>query len=277
MNAFDNHHHAGDGFDDLRDLTSMWLNPFGSTAMAPRPQTPQVWHVNVKLPGFHKDQVKIETDKERTKVKVDAERKTGDDEFKIKRTVDVPDNVDRNALQWDFIKPGVLQIWAPFITQPRPYTRDLFPYHVWGDLNKDMMDFKHEMDRLMHTTMPGTGDMRSEMVKDKDGKDNKLRVLMDLQGYKPEEITITQQGANGIEIEANHETRDHVEGEHVRHHVKKHFKRLIHLPKNVDVPKMTSKLLPDGSLCLEAPCMLAIEDSKKKPSGNPTDLEIKRK
>nr|QNJ44845.1 sHSP19.8 [Agasicles hygrophila] len=79
------------------------------------------------------------------------------------------------------------------------------------------------------------------------GKDQFLANL-DVQQFKPEEISVKLTGENSITIEGKHEEKEDEHG-----HIYRHFVRRYSLPKQYDVSKIQSKLSSDGVLSISAP------------------------
>ncbi|XP_076224676.1 protein lethal(2)essential for life isoform X2 [Nomia melanderi] len=79
-----------------------------------------------------------------------------------------------------------------------------------------------------------------------DNKDN-FQVILDVQQFSPEEITVKTAGNNVI-IEAKHEERQDEHG-----FVSRHFVRRYALPPSHDVINITSSLSSDGVLTITAP------------------------
>nr|CAH7724075.1 unnamed protein product [Callosobruchus chinensis] len=85
------------------------------------------------------------------------------------------------------------------------------------------------------------------------GKD-KFQANLDVQQFKPEEITVKVTGDNVLTIEGKHEEKPDEHG-----HIYRHFVRRYTVPKNFDIGKVESKLSSDGVLSITAP---RIEDDK---------------
>nr|QIB84795.1 HSP21.9 [Nilaparvata lugens] len=79
-----------------------------------------------------------------------------------------------------------------------------------------------------------------------DDKTN-FKVNLDVQQFKPEEISVKLSGDNLI-IEGKHEERKDNHG-----YISRQFSRRYKLPENVDLQKLESKLSSDGVLTLVAP------------------------
>ncbi|CAH1112606.1 unnamed protein product [Psylliodes chrysocephalus] len=79
------------------------------------------------------------------------------------------------------------------------------------------------------------------------GKDQFVANL-DVQQFKPEEITVKLTGENTVTIEGKHEEKEDEHGQ-----VFRHFVRRYTLPKNYDTSQIQSKLSSDGVLSITAP------------------------
>lgn len=74
-----------------------------------------------------------------------------------------------------------------------------------------------------------------------------MQVILDVQQFSPEEITVKTVGNNVI-VEAKHEERQDEHG-----YVSRHFVRRYALPPSHDVINVTSSLSSDGVLTITAP------------------------
>jgi len=81
---------------------------------------------------------------------------------------------------------------------------------------------------------------------------NQFQASIDVQQFKPEEITVKQSG-NTVTIEGKHEEKQDEHG-----YISRHFVRRYELPEDCDFQKVQSKLSSDGVLSITAP---------KKPEG----------
>nr|UTS59875.1 heat shock protein 20 [Monochamus alternatus] len=77
---------------------------------------------------------------------------------------------------------------------------------------------------------------------------DKFEANLDVQQFKPEEISVKITGDNTITIEGKHEEKEDEHG-----HIYRHFVRRYVLPKNCDIDKVESKLSSDGVLSITAP------------------------
>ncbi|CAH1104472.1 unnamed protein product [Psylliodes chrysocephalus] len=79
------------------------------------------------------------------------------------------------------------------------------------------------------------------------GKDQFIANL-DVQQFKPDEISVKITDENTITIEGKHEEKEDEHG-----HIFRHFVRKYTLPKNYNISQMQSKLSSDGVLTITAP------------------------
>lgn len=77
---------------------------------------------------------------------------------------------------------------------------------------------------------------------------DKFEANLDVQQFKPEEISVKVTGDNVITIEGKHEEKEDEHGQIYRHFVRKYV-----LPKNCNMDKVESKLSSDGVLTITAP------------------------
>lgn len=117
-----------------------------------------------------------------------------------------------------------------------------------------------------------SNDTGSTIVSDKD----KFQANLDVQQFKPEEITIKITADNVLTIEGKHEEKEDEHGSISRHLVRRYV-----LPQYYDVSKIESKLSSDGLLTITAP---AIEVKKIEhqtipiaQTGEPARLQILEK
>jgi HSP20 family molecular chaperone IbpA len=260
-------------FDDVDSMYDdlLWDSPFGYSLLPARSRqssigaAPKNWTATVRLAGYKPDEVNVERVADNAKVKIHARRQEAEDFSEIRRTIEVPDTVDRTKLEVDLTREGILVVKAPYLQREPSSTLDNFnpwsmmPRRDWSSLTDEMRDLQNNMLQLYQQSFPGS--MAPNFVKAADGT-TQLRVNFNLSGYKPDEITVSQEG-NQVSVEAKHEQKTE-QGLSM-----KHFKRVFTLPKNVKVGEMTSKLLSDGQLRLEAPCEL------KEPQPLPIENEGK--
>lgn len=84
------------------------------------------------------------------------------------------------------------------------------------------------------------------------GKD-KFNVNLDVQQFKPEEITVKVVGDNTVMVEGKHAEKEDEHG-----FISRHFVRKYVVPKKYDMSQISSKLSSDGVLSIAAP---SIEDN----------------
>lgn len=77
---------------------------------------------------------------------------------------------------------------------------------------------------------------------------NKFQVNVDVQHFKPEEISVKISDDKTVTIECKHEEKQDEHG-----HIYRHFCRKYTLPDNCDVGRVESKLSSDGVLTISAP------------------------
>ncbi|ENN77553.1 protein lethal(2)essential for life [Dendroctonus ponderosae] len=100
----------------------------------------------------------------------------------------------------------------------------------------------------------GSQDSGSTVSLDKD----KFQANLDVQQFKPEEISVKVTGENVLTIEGKHEEKEDQHG-----YISRHFVRRYVLPKNCDVSKVESKLSSDGVLTVTAPTIEKMEVEHK--------------
>ncbi|KAJ8981221.1 hypothetical protein NQ317_004163 [Molorchus minor] len=83
----------------------------------------------------------------------------------------------------------------------------------------------------------GEQDTGSTVTLDKD----KFQAHLDVQQFKPEEITVKVTGDNTVTIEGKHEEKQDEHGQIYRHFIRKYT-----VPKNCDVSRVESKISSDG-------------------------------
>ncbi|KAJ8933262.1 hypothetical protein NQ314_014128 [Rhamnusium bicolor] len=78
--------------------------------------------------------------------------------------------------------------------------------------------------------------------------DDKFQANLDVQQFKPEEISVKITGGNTITIEGKHEEKSDEHGQIYRHFIRRYV-----LPKDCDMNQIESKLSSDGVLTIYAP------------------------
>lgn len=105
---------------------------------------------------------------------------------------------------------------------------------------------------------------------------NHFRANLDVQQFKPEEITVKLTGENELTIEGKHEEKEDEHG-----FISRHFIRKYVLPKNCDTNQLQSKLSSDGILTITAPTIGKEIEHKEIPiqmTGKPVKgVEEKKK
>lgn len=89
-------------------------------------------------------------------------------------------------------------------------------------------------------------DSGSTLVVDKE----KFQANLDVQQFKPEEITVKVTGENVLTIEGKHEEKQDEHG-----YIQRHFVRRYVVPKGYDLSKVESKLSSDGVLSVTTPAI----------------------
>nr|QCC88566.1 heat shock protein 20.6 [Sitophilus oryzae] len=97
---------------------------------------------------------------------------------------------------------------------------------------------------------------------------DQFQASLDVQQFKPEEISVKITGDNVLTIEGKHEEKKDEHG-----FISRHFVRRYVLPKNCDLGKLESKLSSDGVLSVTAPVVQSREIEHKtvpiKQTGEP--------
>ena len=86
----------------------------------------------------------------------------------------------------------------------------------------------------------------------------KFQANLDVQQFKPEEITVKVSG-NVVTVEGKHEEKEDEHG-----YVSRHFVRKYVVPKGHDLDKVESKLSSDGVLSIVAPRIDAEKDEQRE-------------
>lgn len=87
-------------------------------------------------------------------------------------------------------------------------------------------------------------DKDTSITVDKD----KFQANIDVQQFKPEEISVKLADDNTVTIEGKHEEKEDEHG-----YISRHFVRRYVIPKDCDIKKLHSKLSTDGVLSISAP------------------------
>ncbi|XP_018321193.1 protein lethal(2)essential for life-like [Agrilus planipennis] len=78
--------------------------------------------------------------------------------------------------------------------------------------------------------------------------DGKFLINLDVQQFKPEEISVTTNDKDTITVEGKHEEKQDEHGSISRHFVRKYI-----LPKQFNIQELSSELSSDGVLTISAP------------------------
>ncbi|XP_050302867.1 protein lethal(2)essential for life-like [Anthonomus grandis grandis] len=105
---------------------------------------------------------------------------------------------------------------------------------------------------------------------------DKFQANLDVQQFKPEEITVKVTGDNVLTIEGKHEEQQDEHG-----YISRHFVRRYVLPKNYDIGRVESKLSSDGVLTITAPPVESKEVEHKAipitQTGEPAKQAVEQK
>lgn len=77
---------------------------------------------------------------------------------------------------------------------------------------------------------------------------DKFQANLDVQQFRPEEISVKLTGDNTLTIEGKHDEQEDEHG-----YISRHFVRKYILPKNCNISRIESKLSSDGVLTISAP------------------------
>ncbi|XP_044750518.1 uncharacterized protein LOC123310897 [Coccinella septempunctata] len=120
-------------------------------------------------------------------------------------------------------------------------------------------------------TAHSQSDVGSTLAIDKDN----FKANLDVQQFKPEEITVKVTGNNTITIEGKHEEKQDDHG-----FISRQFMRRYVLPQDCDIDKIESKLSSDGVLTITAPRNKPEEAENKTipitQTGQPAKIEQKK-
>ncbi|KAF7268272.1 hypothetical protein GWI33_018544 [Rhynchophorus ferrugineus] len=87
---------------------------------------------------------------------------------------------------------------------------------------------------------------------------DKFQAMLDVQQFKPEEISVKVTGDNVVTVEGKHEEQPDEHG-----FISRHFVRRYVVPKNYDMDKVELKLSSDGVLILSVPTTTSEEVDEK--------------
>ncbi|XP_076263824.1 alpha-crystallin B chain-like isoform X1 [Rhynchophorus ferrugineus] len=134
------------------------------------------------------------------------------------------------------------------------HNNDLFANHSAGSLlGWSEPDLNHWPLMLPSRSTEHLRDLRSQLAHlDRDTSvildKNHFQADIDVQQFKPEEITVKLSGEHTITVEGRHEDQQDDHG-----FISRHFVRRYLLPQDCDVSKVQSKLSSDGVLTISAP------------------------
>uniref|UniRef100_A0A8D8G8K9 Protein lethal(2)essential for life n=2 Tax=Culex pipiens TaxID=7175 RepID=A0A8D8G8K9_CULPI len=98
----------------------------------------------------------------------------------------------------------------------------------------------------------------NQVMKENQAKDGSFQVSVDVQHFKPEEISL-KMNENYVTVEGKHEEKQDEQG-----YVFRHFVRKYQLPEGHDLEKVVSSLSSDGVLTIKAPRMALAAAEKEK-------------
>ena len=187
---------------------------------------PEFWHTTIQLSGFRPEEVSTRREEKNGKnfLVIHARHESGADYSEFHRTVTLPDNIDLEKLHLHFSKRGVLIIKAPYLR------------------TDNMLALFNDFDRPTFTQQLG----KTSIVPDEATGGEKWRADFGVEGFKPEEISLTQQGSRVlVEAHQEHKTDDSSSFRRMR--------KEVTLPQGVEAEKMVSQMSQDGKLRIEAP------------------------
>ncbi|XP_066153993.1 protein lethal(2)essential for life-like [Euwallacea fornicatus] len=121
------------------------------------------------------------------------------------------------------------------------------PHDNWISLFRQPEELLHPLRSVLNQIAALDKDNSIQVDKDK------FQANVDIQQFKPEEITVRLEGDNTVIVEGKHEEKQDEHG-----FISRHFVRRYVLPDDVDAQKVQSRLSSDGVLSISAP---------KKPDG----------
>lgn len=210
--------------DDLDDLLMSAYYPFQRSIQ----QKP--WTATVELYGYRPEEITTKREESQGKqlLVVHARHEDGADFNELRRTVELPENIDVDKLQLHFSKKGILFMQAPYKQVEAK------------EKNKLLSIF----DDFENPSFASLG--KTQIVSDGQGGEN-FQVDFGVAGYKPDEISVNQCG-NKIIVEAKHQSESDGSTS------SKHMRREVTIPVGVQLDHFTSQLNEsDGLLRLVAP------------------------
>uniref|UniRef100_A0A1Q3FR08 Putative heat shock protein 27 n=1 Tax=Culex tarsalis TaxID=7177 RepID=A0A1Q3FR08_CULTA len=137
----------------------------------------------------------------------------------------------------------------------------LFRDSFMDDFLDDLLEFPKERLFAVNNLPVCRGYQRArpynQIRKDNQTKDGSFQVSVDVQHFKPEEISVKMNG-NYVTVEGKHEEKQDEHG-----FVSRHFVRKYQLPEGHDLEKVASSLSSDGVLTIKAP-RLALSEAPAK-------------
>lgn len=205
------------------------------------PQPPKHWTTTINLEGFRPEEVstKLDDTENSRKVLIHAQHQDGDDYSEVRRSIEIPEEVNKEKLQVYLTKEGHLLIKAPLKQDKLRQMAAEANEGIWGEMNR----LHQRIDNIFDCD--GSSIPKTEIVSSEDGGE-KFRVNFSVTGYKPEEVSVHQKG-NSVIVEARQEQNSN------EHSSLKRMRREVAIPIGVHVDGLTSQLGEDGVLCLEAP------------------------
>lgn len=140
---------------------------------------------------------------------------------------------------------------------PFRYSRPSFDHHFGLGINPRNYGLVLDNPRLLRQGL-------AELQKESEGAIKTMgkegfQVSLDVQQFKPNEITVKMVDNNTVLIEGNHEERQDDHG-----YISRHFVRKYQLPKEVDANLLVSSLSSDGILTIKAPKNVILEGKKER-------------
>jgi len=274
MNVIPFFNHFDDEFDSI-------LNPLQGYPMYPTKYSrfddysQHQWQKYVNLQKYNKDEVNISVSDDKSKIIIHARHNDNEDYHELKKTIDVPKNVQKDKLETKLTHNRFLVVTAPYIQQHANdrVLANIFsdPFHSWGfPLSSEMKRLESEVNKLVKKSFPKS--LCPQYVKDDCGNHILQLDFHVLKGFAPEEINVTMdEKSKRITIEASHDQKD----DHGSSY--KHVKREFDLPSSVCLEEIKTKLMDDGVLRLEAPCSFTDKDDENDVKYTPTkEIKIHR-
>lgn len=221
------------------------------------PRRPRQWSRSVDLRGFSPKEVSVK--REERKVRLVARHEAGEDVTEVKRTVELPEDVDAEKLSSGFTRDGVLLLQAPYkqLQQQQQQQQQLQRQSsVWDEL------------RGLLRAPDLESDASGQVVQADDGS-KQFKAELSVREFKPEEIRVRQQG-DCVLVEAEH--KEEAGGQRVH----KRLERLYQLPEGAKLDQVVSKLSHDGRLCIAAPFEAPSAAQQEKPRLKDVPMETEQ-